>query len=111
MDRCKSYGLGCTDNSIIKVDFEAQDGLHLDEIGKSFLANNFVNFMNRYTLWHEEACNGSDNCLINSASKHCTDPKENKPVNSGNIQEENFLDNLRKLRLRNVNKVIIGNIN
>ena len=40
-----------------------------------------------------------------------TDPKENKPVNSCNIQEENSVENLRKLRLRNVNKVIIGNIN
>ena len=30
---------------------------------------------------------------------------------SGNIQEENSLDDLHKLRLRNVNKVIAGNIN
>ena len=38
------------------------------------------------------------------------DPNENKPVNSSNIQEENSLNSLRNLRLRNVNKVIIGNI-
>ena len=34
-----------------------------------------------------------------------------KPVNSGNIQDENSLDDLRKLRLTNVNKVIIANVN
>ena len=39
------------------------------------------------------------------------DPMENKSVNSSYIQEENSLDSLRKLTLRNVNKVIIGNIN
>ena len=48
--------------------------------------------------------------LNNAAEENCTDPKENKPVNSANIQEENSLDSLRKLRLRNVNKVIIANI-
>ena len=49
----------------------------------------------------------------NAAQENCTDPNDCKflPVNSCNIQEENFLDSLRKLRLRNVNKVITGNIN
>ena len=50
MNRCKNDGLGYTENSNIKVDFLAQDGLLLNEMGKSFLANNFFNFMNRYTL-------------------------------------------------------------
>ena len=49
--------------------------------------------------------------MSNAAQENYIDPKENKPVNSSNIQEENSLDSLRKLRLRNVNKVIIGNIN
>ena len=49
--------------------------------------------------------------MSNTAQENCTDPKKNTPLNSGNIQEENSLDSLRKLRLRNVNKVIIGNIN
>ena len=57
------------------------------------------------------ACNDSDNCLSNATQENYIDPKENKPVNSSNTQEENSLDSLRKLRLRNVNKVIIGNIN
>ena len=111
MNRCKNYGLGYIDNSNIKVGFLAQYGLNLNEIGKSCLANNFINFINRYVLWYEEACNNSDNCLSNAAQENCTDPKENKPVNSSNIQGENSLDNLRKLRLRDVNKLIIGNIN
>ena len=42
--------VGYIDNNSIRVDFLAQDGLHLNEIGKSFLANNFINFINRYTL-------------------------------------------------------------
>ena len=50
MNRCKNDGLGYTENSNIKVDFLAQDGLLLNEMGKSFLANNFFNFMNGYTL-------------------------------------------------------------
>ena len=49
--------------------------------------------------------------MSNAAQENYIDPKENKPVNSSNIQEENSLDSLRKLKLRNVNKVIIGNIN
>ena len=42
MNRCKNYGLGYIDNSNIKVGFLAQDGLHLNEIGKRSLANNFI---------------------------------------------------------------------
>ena len=49
--------------------------------------------------------------MRNATQENCTDPKENKPVNSGNIQEENSLYDIRKLRLRNVNTVVIGNIN
>ena len=50
MYRCKNYGLGYIDNSDIKVDFLEQDGLHLNKRSKSFLANNFINFINRYYL-------------------------------------------------------------
>ena len=46
-----------------------------------------------------------------SLQENYIDPKESKPLNSNNIEEENSLDSLRKLRLRDVNKVIIGNIN
>ena len=46
-----------------------------------------------------------------AAQENYIDPKESKPLNSNNIEEENSLDSLRKLRLRDVNKVIIGNIN
>ena len=45
MNRCKKY-----DNSNTEVDFLAQDGLHLNEIGKSCLTNNFIYFINRYIL-------------------------------------------------------------
>ena len=44
------------------------------------------------------------NCLNNAAQEDCTNPNNNKPVNSGNIQEENFLDAPRKLRLVKVKK-------
>ena len=80
----------------------AHNGLHLNKIGTSCLANSFINFINRYILWYGEVCNDSDNCLSNAAQRKYIDPKENKPVNSSS---------LRKLRLRNVNKVIICNIN
>ena len=46
--RCKIYGLGYIGNSNIKVECLAQDGLHLNEIGKCCLANNFINFLNDY---------------------------------------------------------------
>ena len=72
------------DNNNIKVAFLAQDCLHLNKIGKSCFAN-FINFRNRWILWYEEACNNSDNCLSNAVQENCTDPKENKPVNSENI--------------------------
>ena len=50
MNGCKNYGQGYIDNSNIEVGFLAQNGLHLNEIGKSCLANNFINFVNRYIL-------------------------------------------------------------
>ena len=50
MNRCRNYGLGYIDNSNIEVGFLVQDGLHLNEIGKSCLANKFINFINRYIL-------------------------------------------------------------
>ena len=50
MNRCKDYGLVYIDNNNIEVGFLAQDGLHLNKIGKSCLASNFVNFINRYIL-------------------------------------------------------------
>ena len=90
MNRCKNYSLGYTDNSNIEVGFLAQDRLHLNEMGKSCLANNFINFISRYILWFEEACNDSDNCLSNATKENYIDPKEYKPVNSSNIQEKNF---------------------
>ena len=111
MNRCKNYDLGYIDNSDIKVVFLVQDGLRLKEKGKSRLANNFINFINRYILWYEEACNDSDNCLSNAAEEDYIDTKENKPINSSYIQEENTLGSLPKLRLKNVNKVIIDKIN
>lgn len=46
----KNYGLGYVDNNNIKVDFLAQDVLHLNEVGKLSLANKFINFTNRYIL-------------------------------------------------------------
>ena len=50
ISRCKKYGLGYIDNSNIKLGFLAPDGLHLNKIGKSRLANSFINFINRYIL-------------------------------------------------------------
>ena len=50
MNKSKNYGLGYIDSSNIKVDILAQKGLHLNQIGKSSLANNFINFINRYIL-------------------------------------------------------------
>ena len=88
MNRCKNYGLGYTDNSNIEVAFLAQDRLHLNEIVKSCLANNFISFINRYILWYEKACNDSDTCSSNAAQENYIDPTENKPVNSSYIQEE-----------------------
>ena len=49
--------------------------------------------------------------MSNAVQENCTDLKENKSVNFGNVQEETSLDDLRKLRLRNVNKVIRIKIN
>ena len=50
MNRCKNCGLGYVNNSNIEVGILAQDELHLNEISKSCLANNFINFINRYIL-------------------------------------------------------------
>ena len=47
--------------------------------------------------------------MNNTAQENITVVK--KSLTSGNIQEENSLDDLHKLRLSNVNKVITDNIN
>ena len=47
--------------------------------------------------------------MSNTAQEKVTVVKES--VTSGNVQKENSLHDLHKLRLSNVNKVIIGNIN
>ena len=47
---CKLYGLGYINNSNIKVEFLVQDGLHLNETGKMYLANNYINFINKFVL-------------------------------------------------------------
>lgn len=62
MNRCRNCGLCYINNNDIKIDFLPQDGLHVNDIGKISLANNFLNFINRYILWNEEAWNDSDNC-------------------------------------------------
>ena len=49
--------------------------------------------------------------MSNAAQENYIDPKENKAVNSSDIQEENSSDSFRKFKLRNGNKVITGNIN
>ena len=77
MKRCRNYGLGYIDNSNIEIDFSAQDGLHLNKIGKRCFANNFINFINRYILWYKKACNNSNNCLSNAAQENYIDPREN----------------------------------
>lgn len=83
----------------------AQDSLHLNEEGNNFLVKHFVNFLNAYILWNQEACNS----FRDTAHATCTENKET--INSGNIENENSLNELRKLRLCNINKVILGNIN
>ena len=50
LNTCKFYGLGYIDNSNIKVDLLVQDGLHLNEKGKIYLANNYINHMNKFVL-------------------------------------------------------------
>ena len=50
INRCKNYGIGYLHNSNIKEDLLAKYGLHLNEVGKGSLANNFINFTNRYIL-------------------------------------------------------------
>lgn len=91
MKKCKNYALDYTDNNNIKVDFLAQNRLHLTEMGKPFLVNHLINFMNQYILRYEETYNDSDYCLSNACQEKCTDSKENNPVNFGNIQSKNSL--------------------
>ena len=49
--------------------------------------------------------------MSNAAQESCTDPNENKSVSCSIIQNENSSHSFPKLRLKNVNKVIIGNSN
>ena len=45
---CKVYGFDFIFNDRIGKDLLWQDGLHLTDEGTSFLANNFLNFLNSY---------------------------------------------------------------
>ena len=49
-NRCELFGLAFIDNSHINEEHLSEGGLHLNEIGKCYLANSFINFLNKYIL-------------------------------------------------------------
>ena len=49
-NRCKLFRLGFIDSSHINKEHLSEDGLHLNEIGKCYLANSFINFLYKNIL-------------------------------------------------------------
>ena len=137
---CSSYGLTYIDNRNIRGVRLCQDNLHLLQSGKKILFNNFIsclnsNFFNGSTSFTKVDINQSilnqtylipihsstktDSSTMNLSISSGDLSKEHEVLNlvnqasnnSINVSSPNLLFEIKKLRKRNPNKIIIGNLN
>ena len=127
---CSCYGLTYIDNRNIRGVHLCQDNLHLLQSGKKILFNNFISYLNSNFLVCQSILNETYLSPIHSLTKtdsstmdlsisSCDLSKEHKVLNlvnqasnkSINVTTPNLLFEIKKLRIRNPNKILIGNLN
>ena len=134
-EQCVFNGFGFISNDNISRTHLWKDGIHLEDLGTNILAGNFVDFLNRfilpkssehssqYTDKYLKGLYGNIGILIsgNSLSPEIVSDISNPGLlssnwNSRNIKDygENSSDTklvLENLKLKNNNRLIIGNLN
>ena len=121
-DQCKKNNFQFISNDNITRDVLWRDGLHLNSDGTYTFASNLVYFLNSFnfskSIWLTEDDNttvGKDNCKQDFDSsdeiKHNITIDCNNNVVSNKKMIEKDSDFLRVLWVKNVNRIIIGNLN
>ena len=91
-----------------------KDGMHLLESGKIILANNFINSINNLS-WCSAVCKGSSISSAFASENSISGDLSYKCINQVNILKHPDSDNvstiLKGVRLNNLNRIIIGNLN
>ena len=117
---CKLNGLGFIDNSNICSENLFVDGLHLNDDGKVILANYFIYVLSRFILWNEKNYNGtSKNDFLLKANFYNDNDESSNISNSSEVKTsypsicDDVVGNpdLRVLRNKNLNKLIIAHLN
>ena len=136
---CSSYGLTYIDNRNIRGVHLYQDNPHLLQSGKKILFNNFISYLNSNFLIVTSFTNvdinqsilnetyqkpihsltKTDSSTMDLSISSCDLSKEHEVLNlvnqasnkSINVTSPNLLFEIKKLRIRNPNKIIIGNLN
>ena len=117
---CKLNWFEFIGNSNICAENLFEDILHLNDDGKIILANNFTYVLNRFTLLNEKNYNGtSKNGFLLKVDFYYDNDASFNISNSSDIKEsyhsicDDVIGNpdLRALRRKNVNKLIIAHIN
>ena len=126
---CSSYGLTYIDNRNIRGVHLYQDNPHLLQSGKKILFNNFISYINSNFLIvtsftnvdiNQSILNETYQSPIHSLTKtdsstmdlsifSCNLSKEHEVLNY--VSSPDLLFEIKKLRIRNPNKIIIGNLN
>ena len=122
MCECKRNNFQFVSSDNITREVLWRDGLHLNNEGTYIFASNLVDFLNDFifsnSIWLTEEDNttlGKDNCKQGFDSsdevKHNNSIDYNNNVVSNEKVIEKDSDFLRILRMKNVNRLIIGNLN
>ena len=93
-----------------------KDGVHLTDEGTNIFAGNIVDYIRHFILkefWNEGACNDKhfEDQYRDIDKGSPENSSENKDSNLKKKQDLNPLSVVKYLRLKNVNKTIIGQIN
>ena len=117
---CTKYGFHFVDNgAVFKCDLW-KDCIHLLGTGKFIIANNFIisinYFIRKYDSAHQQFLTNTNQCgnkdkLSSDAATRIRDSLNRSSEMSINDVFPHCMTKIKNLRLRNVNKVIIGNLN
>ena len=128
LNECTKYGFQLVNNKTVSKENLLCDGVHLDEIGKVIIENNLIDNINNFfrsckfssaeTLtknYFGEKCS-KDLCsdsldIVYKAGDSYGYSNQQDNGNSINVTSLNPLLKIKNLRLSNVNRVIIDNLN
>ena len=125
LSKCQRNGFTFVDNDVVNENDLWVDGIHLQESSKCIIVNKLINSFNHFFRIRESTqlvsikkkvlLSGSESVRQNTlnANKECyskrslADDSEKKSINT----TPNSLRKVKKIRIGNANKAIIGNLN